>query len=289
MIKDFPVIGILASYYRRLGKYDVSYAYSKWLKSQGCYVIYVYPKLGERELVDIFNKTDGLLIPGGSDHPYDDSNTYKTAKLFFDLAIKHGNYPIMGICMGMQYMLTYFSGDTWDNVKTVVKNHSAVANLRIVGNTYNSILHSIPKEFYSQKIFNVNHDHAITPEFFYNNGSLKEFFNVLSLSHTSNNKYEFVSTIQGKHYPFFGLQWHPEKPNYEWTRLQRINRDPASIISGDIVAAFFVEYCSLTGHKTPQAFIDKYNVESLKQKVFEQDEDTDLERYDEPLVIYYYE
>ena len=31
------------------------------------------------------------------------------------------------------------------------------------------------------------------------------------------NGSEYISTIEAKNYPFFGTQWHPEKPPYEFS------------------------------------------------------------------------
>eukprot|EP00882_Tetradesmus_deserticola_P024941 GHRQ01027317.1.p2 GENE.GHRQ01027317.1~~GHRQ01027317.1.p2 ORF type:complete len:119 (-),score=10.89 GHRQ01027317.1:274-630(-) len=32
----------------------------------------------------------------------------------------------------------------------------------------------------------------------------------------------YISTIEAKKYPILGLQWHPEKNNYEWTKHKNI-------------------------------------------------------------------
>ncbi len=46
--------------------------------------------------------------------------------------------------------------------------------------------------------------------FFQENEYLREFFEVLSLSTDHNNK-EFVSSVEAKDYPLYGIQFHPEK------------------------------------------------------------------------------
>jgi gamma-glutamyl hydrolase len=33
--------------------------------------------------------------------------------------------------------------------------------------------------------------------------------------------FEFVATVEHKTYPFFGLQFHPEKPIFEWNRAHK--------------------------------------------------------------------
>ena len=44
---------------------------------------------------------------------------------------------------------------------------------------------------------------------------LAEWYRVLSTS-KDRNGIEYISTIEGKKYPFFGTQWHPEKPPFEF-------------------------------------------------------------------------
>jgi gamma-glutamyl hydrolase len=32
----------------------------------------------------------------------------------------------------------------------------------------------------------------------------------------------YISTVEAKEYPILGLQWHPEKNNFEWTKHKNI-------------------------------------------------------------------
>jgi gamma-glutamyl hydrolase len=42
------------------------------------------------------------------------------------------------------------------------------------------------------------------------------------------NGIEYISTIEAKNYPFFGTQWHPEKPPYEYS-MQEIPHSHSAI------------------------------------------------------------
>jgi len=59
---------------------------------------------------------------------------------------------------------------------------------------------------------------------------LKEFFEILSISLDHNNK-EFISAIEAKEYPFYGIQFHPEKNAYEWKSHLDVNHSLKSIES----------------------------------------------------------
>ena len=287
MINNFPVIGILSQIHPILKHKYVSYAFNKWLISFGCYTVYIDIHLSDEDLTKIFNEIDGLLIPGGDEYPYDNVRTYTVSTLFIKLAIKHGNYPILGICMGLQFMLTYFSNEHWDNFKTIVHNYGVSSNLNVNLNYLeNNIISLFPKKYNLKHIFNLNHKHAIIFEKFNKNIILKDKFCVLSTTKTKDSKYEFISSIQCKQYPFFGLQWHPEKTNYEWSKFQKINREPESIIISNIIGSFFVEYCKYTKNITSKTLFDKYNIHNLQQQINDNITLTNTINYDGPLVIY---
>ena len=39
---------------------------------------------------------------------------------------------------------------------------------------------------------------------------MRHFFNIIATSITDKNK-EYVAAIEAKHYPIYGVQWHPER------------------------------------------------------------------------------
>jgi gamma-glutamyl hydrolase len=61
---------------------------------------------------------------------------------------------------------------------------------------------------------NSHHD-GIAPASFRRNKRLAAFYDVLSTNADSTGA-PFVSTMEAKHYPIAGTQWHPEKNNFEW-------------------------------------------------------------------------
>lgn len=57
------------------------------------------------------------------------------------------------------------------------------------------------------------------------------------------NGFEFISTIEHRDYPFYGVQFHPEKNLYEWIRNRNIPHDGHAIESAQYFATFFVNEC----------------------------------------------
>lgn len=54
------------------------------------------------------------------------------------------------------------------------------------------------------------------------------------------NGLEFISTIENRFYPFYGVQFHPEKNIYEWVRNKNISHSQNAIAAAQYFAEFFV-------------------------------------------------
>jgi gamma-glutamyl hydrolase len=54
------------------------------------------------------------------------------------------------------------------------------------------------------------------------------------------NGLEFISTIEHRNYPFYGVQFHPEKNIYEWVRNKNISHSQNAIEAAQYFSHFFV-------------------------------------------------
>lgn len=64
-------------------------------------------------------------------------------------------------------------------------------------------------------------------------------FRVLSLNRDKRGL-EFISTLEHKRYPFYGLQFHPEKNLYEWVTGKNIPHGRNATLVAQYFADFFV-------------------------------------------------
>lgn len=62
------------------------------------------------------------------------------------------------------------------------------------------------------------------------------------------NGFEFISTIEHRQYPFYAVQFHPEKNLYEWVRNKNISHTSSAIIASQYFAEFFVNEARKSGH-----------------------------------------
>lgn len=47
-------------------------------------------------------------------------------------------------------------------------------------------------------------------------------------------------TFAAKEYPIYGVQWHPEKPSFEWDEVLNMDQSHDSILFSQFIGNFFV-------------------------------------------------
>ena len=62
------------------------------------------------------------------------------------------------------------------------------------------------------------------------------------------NGFEFISTIEHRFYPFYGVQFHPEKNLYEWVRNKNISHSAHAILASQYFSDFFVNEARKSNH-----------------------------------------
>lgn len=69
--------------------------------------------------------------------------------------------------------------------------------------------------------------------------NLTDEFHVLSLNRDKEGL-EFISTLEHKRYPFYGVQFHPEKNLYEWVTGKNIPHGCNATLAAQYFANFFI-------------------------------------------------
>ncbi|XP_022810038.1 gamma-glutamyl hydrolase A-like [Stylophora pistillata] len=93
-----------------------------------------------------------------------------------------------------------------------------------------------------------NHKLAITPQNYRKHRRLNTFFRIVSTS-KDRKGVEFISTLEGKHYPVYLLHWHPAKSQFEWRRYLDINHSLADVVAGQYFANFLVQKARHSTHR----------------------------------------
>lgn len=135
-------------------------------------------------------------------------------------------FPVWGTCLGFEFLVQLVGGEgclqsgfNAENVSLPLIFPSEEEEQKS-GGIFSRKSHlystdSIREILSSQNITMNNHHMGITPNRFLNNSNLTHAFKITSTNFDLNGK-EFVSTIESKKYPIYGIQWHPEKNNFEY-------------------------------------------------------------------------
>lgn len=114
-------------------------------------------------------------------------------------------------------------------------NASDALNSNLFGKARKSVVNAL-----ASRPVTVNfHHNCITPADFVKYG-LGNTYHLLSTSFDPAANVTYVSAVEGKQYPFFGVQFHPEKNIYEWTTKENIPHSPEAIETAQYFAMFFI-------------------------------------------------
>eukprot|EP01022_Parablepharisma_sp_SALTPOND_P008726 TRINITY_DN136782_c0_g1_i1.p1 TRINITY_DN136782_c0_g1~~TRINITY_DN136782_c0_g1_i1.p1 ORF type:complete len:322 (+),score=31.47 TRINITY_DN136782_c0_g1_i1:122-1087(+) len=263
---DRPIIGVLGKplseeypYIKTNYTEVIEASYVQYINSAGGRVVPLSYKLPLEELRKIMPKLNGLLIPGGDTKlrifngtkPIGLTEFTKGAERILNLAMemnKHGIYfPVWGTCMGFEIILMAHSGNL--SVLTSCKNcinYSTFLDFTKHA-SQSRMLHEF-KGYYRHLLGAQNltynwHVRKVDNDTFYSNLPLVEQYNILSHSPSYDLGQWFISAIEGKKYPVYGTQFHPEKWTFEvdWEEDTIKTRDTVTL--GHLFATFFVEEC----------------------------------------------
>mmetsp|Transcript_26733 Transcript_26733/g.39584 ORF Transcript_26733/g.39584 Transcript_26733/m.39584 type:complete len:357 (-) Transcript_26733:3860-4930(-) len=223
---DVPVIGVFTRHNDIEEKQDlgdgqyISAAYIKLIESVGGLSIPIMVDASDEEVEDIFKQINGVLIPGGGG-----GNEHAATRTMWNLA-KQSNengepFPIFGVCLGFEIMLQLASNDNDILVDGYnAKSVSWPVQLTEYG-TKNSKMFTdsdIRDIISTQNVTWNLHRLGITPEKFLANEGITSMFEINSVNVDRDGR-PFVSSMEARNidlYPFYGVQWHPEKNGFEY-------------------------------------------------------------------------
>lgn len=254
---DQPIIGILAQDVLRGAKPNessyIAASYVKTMESAGARVVPIDINQTETEYKALFNSINGILFPGGSVSLLT-SGYARAAKIFYNLALeanKKGDYfPVWGTCLGFE-QLAVLTSDTNDRSVLVRTNTTRVSMpLNFTQEVNRSRMF---KDFSAEMMeilatepLTINaHKWSISMETYYSNEKLHKFYKVLSTN--NDGPLEFISTFEAYDYPIYGVQWHPEKSAFEWTR-DFYTHSPNAVRVSFFFAEFFVSEARKNTH-----------------------------------------
>lgn len=277
-----PVIGVLglpidqscdslanAHINRRLAKKNTTSCfasfYPKWIEAAGGRVIPLRFDLTKNQIDEVFSKLNGVLFTGGGLDLTLNSKYVETASRFLELAIAAGDFPLWGTCQGFQLLNILVAG-----TQSVLKNGFDSEHLSLPLNftahaPSSSLYGSLSKQNYetlAKKSVTVNlHHEGVEPQTFINNAKLSSFYNMLSTNADRKGR-QFVSSMEAKQYPIFGVQYHPERNLFEHAPTYNINHDLEAKQVMQSIANNFIKQAQKNNHSFDPKTLDSLVIEN---------------------------
>eukprot|EP00566_Odontella_aurita_P000816 CAMPEP_0113549456 /NCGR_PEP_ID=MMETSP0015_2-20120614/13442_1 /TAXON_ID=2838 /ORGANISM="Odontella" /LENGTH=377 /DNA_ID=CAMNT_0000450165 /DNA_START=496 /DNA_END=1629 /DNA_ORIENTATION=- /assembly_acc=CAM_ASM_000160 len=290
-----PVVGVLTEPNSRRTEHYIAASYVKWLEAAGARSVAIPWEATDAHVEDIFKQVNGILLPGGSD-----SRLPRAAKKIWELA-KEANdnddfFPLWATCLGFEYLIqivgdedeeTLQTGfDSW-NISMTVNFTDEVQDSRLFANK------EIRDIMTSHPVAMNNHHHGIEPKKFASDSSLSSTF-LFTATNIDRKGRPFVGAIEARHYPFYGVQFHPEKNSFEFatfpgtdTPYEAINHSAEAVRVCLYMAEFFVSKARRNTHvyKDVKQFPLVWNYKMVLGLSFEQKFVIDKISKERPLLL----
>ncbi|XP_047203868.1 zgc:171566 [Girardinichthys multiradiatus] len=255
-LNERPIIGVLAQenlpgdQFARGSSY-IAASYIKYLESAGARVVPIRINSTEEEYIRTFNSINGLLLPGGN-VDLQTSQFSRAARIFYNLALKANDagdyFPIWGTCQGFQQLSVLTARK---NLLTLTKTKAVALPLILTPAAQSSrLFRNFPKDVL-QSLANENitsnfHSWSLSIQNYTRNAKLKRFYRVLSTN--SDGEKEFISTMEAYRYPFYAVQWHPEKSPFEWIDKPGMGHSVSAVRASFYTGSFFVSEAMKSQH-----------------------------------------
>ncbi|CAL4100204.1 unnamed protein product, partial [Meganyctiphanes norvegica] len=266
-LNNRPVIGIVGqkpSDSMLSGLDDKNYtsyiaaSYVKYLESAGARVVPILTHQDDDYYTTIADSINGILLPGGGVSITSSSGYGYAADFLYEKVLSKWEsgvtLPLWGTCLGFETLTYLLAGrHRW---LTLCSAENKVDPLLLEENFEDSYLfQDMPNNVLEDLIYEnttINfHRWCMTRENFTASGLIDDV--KLLSTNVDYNGLEFVSTMEHKELPIYGVQWHPEKNPFEWADDDNhinIPHSPAAIR----VAQYFANKFVLKARENDQSF-----------------------------------
>lgn len=227
--KQTPVIGI---YTQSTDEDDIDHfesyiaaSYVKFVEMSGAQVVPIYAFSTQAEIATLLPKINGVLFPGGDESIDFTQRWTQNAQFILNWAMKENDagrvFPIWAVCLGYETLAVITSGNT-NNMTTLSRVRGEINVL----NTMKFVYHldkgyilgdmtdrQIQKLTTGQGVMFYDHNWIVSMDTYNSNQNLSTFWKVITESTSPYNE-RFVALWEARKYPFYGVQFHPEKNSF---------------------------------------------------------------------------
>mmetsp|Transcript_4026 Transcript_4026/g.5841 ORF Transcript_4026/g.5841 Transcript_4026/m.5841 type:complete len:348 (+) Transcript_4026:5024-6067(+) len=284
---DRPVIGIFTRTVEDLDfQHIIGASYVKWLESAGARTIPIHSNnTSDEEMEALFQNLNGVLLPGG--HDFMTQPVRKMWQLANEANENGDRFPIWGACLGFQQMTMLASTDGESFPLGLFDSNmiSLTLDFTEYGKTKSkmfAVAESIIEIAATKPINYNNHQDGVSPEILEADEGANNMFVITSTSVTPSGL-RFVASIEARDfdtYPYFGVQFHPEKHAFEQSAFPgtdvpfnpAIDHSEEAILVSNALLKNFVSEARKSTHvyKDIDRFPLIWNYEIAQSKKFEQ-------------------
>ncbi|XP_052742130.1 gamma-glutamyl hydrolase A [Bicyclus anynana] len=232
----------------------ISASFVKDVEKSGARVVPILIGRDRSYYRNILRKINGVIFPGGVSK-FNNTNGYAdAAKHIYELAQElndAGDYfPIFGTCLGFQFLVVLTSGRGPEAIRIKCRSYENLPLNFTQDFRKSRMFHEAPKDIIrilKNKDVTVNsHGFCIVDESLkYHN--LTKYWRPTSYS---NDEYgvRFIASIEHKRYPFYGVQFHPEKASFDWKSSKHYTHSFVAVRTNRYFVDFFVNECRKSQH-----------------------------------------
>lgn len=265
-VNNWPVIGVLI---QEWGPPNISYipsSYVKFVEAAGARAVPIHINRDNAYYQSILSQVNGVLFPGGAVDVHD-SGYGRAGKIIFDYAVRANQrqhyFPLWGTCNGFE-MLSYLAVDRNVLTHCDAMNEPRPLNMTLAARSsklFGKLKFGLKNLLTKEKVTANFHEYCLTMTNYTKYG-INKYYNVLSTNHDANGL-EYVSTMEAKHYPFYAVQFHPEKNVYEWVVKEGHSNIPhtaAAIEVSSFFGQFFINEARKSNHRMPREVFERESI-----------------------------
>ncbi|XP_069702027.1 gamma-glutamyl hydrolase-like [Periplaneta americana] len=259
-LNNRPIIGVLAEEFRQRHGHEtkqssyIAASYVKFLEGAGARVVPVMINETKDYYRHIVDKVNGILLPGGATYFNATDGYAEAGGELYHLAVeknKQGDYfPIWGTCLGFE-LLTYLAANKVEHRTRCLSYNEAsplwfrgnISASRMFKNAPYDIIGILAKENVTANF----HHFCLTMETM-RRLNLTIDWQFMTFNEDSYGM-EYISTLEHRSYPFYGVQFHPEKNMYEWKQGKIHPHFAEAVRVSQFFANFFVNEARKNNHK----------------------------------------
>lgn len=259
-LTNTPTIGILTQPLVDGSDKEILVAsYVKWVESAGARAVPIRYTSSVTEQLSLLSSVNGLLFPGGL-VSIQNSTFASTAHNLLSLSLsfnKKGVYfPVWGTCLGFEQILTYMSDaplsrdvlshtDAEDIYRSLSLSPEAEESLMI-----RYMPRGVRNTLETENVTINMHEWGVLPSTFHASPSLSSSFIPIATSTDRSLSLSFLSAVEHKDFPIFGVQYHPEKNNYVFSQNHpSFTHTQEAAMASQFMANLFVNASRYNNHK----------------------------------------